>query len=83
MNATEITERIIAEVKIAIDEGYNRFYINVDNLEDGSGFIRVLAMFELKDKILFEGTYSLDVCYDVLNQMAGSEYIIQDVTTRW
>jgi len=54
----------------------------VDDLENGNGFLRVLAMYEFKDIIVYDGTFDLDVCYQVLELLARSKYEIKDFTTR-
>lgn len=82
MDSVEITLKIIEEIEIALNLGYNRLYVNVDDLETGYGFLRVLAMYEYKDAIVYEGTFALDVCYQVLDLLARSKYEIKDFTTR-
>ena len=42
----------------------------------------IKPIYEFKDKIVFEGTFPIDTCYDVLDQLAESEYDIKDFTTR-
>lgn len=81
MDSVKITLDIVDGIKEALDLGYTRLYVNVDNNFDGTGFLRVLAMYEFKDKIVFEGTFPIDTCYDVLDQLAESEYDIKDFTT--
>ena len=81
MDSVKITLDIVDGIEEALDLGYTRLYVNVDNNFDGTGFLRVLAMYEFKDKIVFEGTFPIDTCYDVLDQLAESEYDIKDFTT--
>lgn len=40
MNAKNIVKIILNEV----NKDYNKLYVNVDDLEDGNGFLRLLAM---------------------------------------
>ena len=48
---------IFKHIDEALDLGYNRLYVNVDDLENGYGFLRVLAMRGTRDLILFEGNF--------------------------
>ena len=81
MDSVEITLKISKGLENAVEQGYNRLYVNVDNLDDGNGFIRVLAMNGPYDIIVYEGTFPLDICYDVLFLLEQSEYQIKDFTT--
>lgn len=82
MDSVKITLDILDGIEKALDLGYTRLYVNVDDLENGNGFLRVLAMYEFKDIIVYEGTFDLDVCYQVLELLARSKYVIKDFTTR-
>ena len=73
---------IIDGIEKALDLGYARVYVNVDDLENGNGFLRVLAMQGSKDIIVFEGTFALDICYQVLDLLSMSKYEIKDFTSR-
>ena len=57
---------IVDGIEEALDLGYTRLYVNVDDLENGNGFLRILAMYEFKDIIVYEGTFDLDTCFQVL-----------------
>lgn len=82
MDSVKITLDILDGIEKALDLGYTRLYVNVDDLENGNGFLRVLAMYEFKDIIVYEGTFDLDVCYQVLELLARSKYVIKDFITR-
>ncbi len=82
MDSKGITLEILNGIRKAIDLGYNRLYVNVDDLENDFGFLRVLAMKDPKYIIVFEGTFPLDVCYEVLDLLEMSRYQIKDFTTR-
>ena len=82
MDSVKITLEILDGIEEAIDLGYTILYVNVDDLENGNGFLRVLAMYEFKDIIVYDGTFDLDVCYQVLDLLARSKYEIKDFTTR-
>ncbi len=82
MDSREISLKIFESIDKALDLEYNRLYINVDDLCNGNGFLRVLAMKGPKDIIVYEGTFKLDVCYQVLELIKKSEYKIKDVTTK-
>ena len=43
MNPKNIAKIILDEIKV-INKDYNKLYVNVDDLEDGNGFLRLLAM---------------------------------------
>ena len=81
MNSREIADLIEYEIENVIKQGYNRLFMNVDNLEDGRGFLRVLAMQGPKDIIVFEGPFTLEVCFQVLALLKQSNYEITDFTT--
>ena len=80
MDSKEITLEILDGIGEALNLGYTRLYVNVDDLEDGNGFLRVLAMYKFNDIIVYEGTFDLDVCYQVLELLAKSKYKIKDFT---
>ena len=82
MDSVKITLEIMEGIDKALDLGYTRLYVNVDDLENGNGFLRVLAMYEFKDIIVYEGTFDLDICYQVLELLERSKYEIKDFTTR-
>lgn len=75
------------EITLKIDKvlglGYNKLYVNVDNLENGSGFLRLLAMQKSEYLIVYEATLPLDKCYQILDELEKSEYDIKDFTVKW
>ena len=83
MDSAEITSMIINEIKKAFDLGYTLFYINVDDLDNGYGFLRVLARKESDFIIVYEGTFALDTSYRVLGLLEKSKYNIMDFTVKW
>lgn len=44
MDSVGITLKVIECIEEAIMDGYDRFYMNVDDMETGDGFLRILAM---------------------------------------
>ena len=82
MVSVEIALEILDGSEEALDLGFDKMYVNVDDLENGYGFLRVLTMYEFKDIIVYEGTFDLDICYQVLKLLARSKYEIKDSTTR-
>ena len=83
MGSLEIALEIFSAVERALDSGYRRIYVNVDDLEDGCGFLRVLAMKNSQCLIAYEDTFSLDECYRILDILDESGYGITDFTLRW
>lgn len=83
MGSVEITLEIIEELKRALDLGYDRLYVNVDDLETGFGFLRVLCMKKSNYIIVYENTFTLEECYQILVLLEKSEYDIKDFTTKW
>lgn len=83
MDSAEITSMIINEIEKAFDLGYTLFYINVDDLDNGHGFLRVLARKESDFIIVYEGTFALDTSYQVLDLLEISKYNIKDFTVKW
>ena len=81
MNSRKIADLIEYEIENVIKQGSNRLYMNVDDLKDGQGFLRVLAMQGPKDTIVYEGTFALCVCGQVLELLKESKYDIIDFTT--
>lgn len=77
MDSVEITLKVIKGIEEAIVNGYNRFYMNVDDMENGEGFLRILAMFGPKYLIVYEGTFDLDICFQVLKLLERSKYEIK------
>ena len=61
MDSVEIALKVIEGIEEAIMNGYDRFYMNVDDMETGEGFLRILAMIGPKYQIVYEGTFDLDV----------------------
>lgn len=83
MNAVEISLEIFNEIEKALNEGYGRLFMNVDDQCNGLGFLRVLAMNGPEDMIVYEGTFELKVCYQILDLLEQSKYDIKDFTTRF
>ena len=80
MDSVGITLKVIECIEEAIMDGYDRFYMNVDDMETGDGFLRILAMIGSKYLIVYEGTFDLDTCFQVLDLLASSKYGIKDST---
>ena len=57
MDSVELTLVIINEIEKVLDLGFNRLYVNVDDLETVYGFLRLLAMQNYKNVIVFEGSF--------------------------
>lgn len=83
MCSAEIALEIFSEVEKALDLGFNRIYVNVDDLENGFGFLRVLCRKKSKFLILYEDTLALDICFQILDLFEKSRYDIKDLTTRF
>lgn len=73
---------IFKHIDEALDLGYNRLYVNVDDLENGFGFLRLLAMHGSKDIIVYEETLKLEACYKILDLIGQSEYDVKDFTIK-
>lgn len=82
MDSVGITLVIMDKIEKVLDLGFNRLYINVDDLETGYGFLRLLAMQEFENVVVFEGSFPLDVCYQVLELLAKSKHDITDFTVK-
>ena len=80
MVSVEITLEILDSIEKALDLGFDKMYVNVDDLENGYGFLRVLAMQGTKDLMVFEGNFALHTCYEVLELLKRSKYDIKDFT---
>lgn len=80
MGPVGISLEIIGEVEKSLDLGYNHLYVNVDDLENGFGFLRVLSRRKSKFIIVYEDTLALDICYQILDLLERSEYGIKDFT---
>lgn len=80
MDSVGITLKVIECIEEAIMDGYDRFYMNVDDMETGDGFLRILAMIGSKYLIVYEGTFDLDTCFQVLELLERSKYEIKDFT---
>ena len=57
MVSVEIALKILDEIEKALDLGFDKMYVNVDDLENGYGFLRFLAMQGTKELIVFEGNF--------------------------
>lgn len=83
MGSVEITLLIMDEIEKSMDLGFNQLYVNVDDLENGFGFLRVLAMQGASDDlIVFEDTLDLDICFEILELLEKSRYDIKDFTVK-
>ena len=80
MVSVEIALKILDGIEEALDLGFDKMYVNVDDLENGYGFLRVLAMRGAGDLIVFEGNFALHTCYEVLELLERSKYDIKDFT---
>lgn len=80
MVSVEIALKILDGIEEALDLGFDKMYVNVDDLKNGYGFLRVLAMQGTKDLIVFEGNFALHTCYEVLELLERSKYDIKDFT---
>ena len=82
MCSVEISLLIMDKIEQVLNLGFNRLYVNVDDLDNGFGFLRVLAMKESDYVIVYEDTFELEVSYRVLDLLKESEYDIKDVTVK-
>ena len=82
MCSDEITLEIIGKIEKVMDLGYEKLYVNVDDLENGFGFLRVLCMKKSEFIIVYEDTFELDVCHRILDLLEESEYEIMDFTDK-
>ena len=82
MDSVEITLKIYKSIEKALNLGYNKLYVNVDDLENGFGFLRLLAMHGSKDIIIYEETLKLETCYKILDLIEQSEYDVKDFTIK-
>ena len=80
MVSVEIALKILDGIEEALDLGFDKMYVNVDDLENGYGSLHVLAMQGTKDLIVFEGNFALHTCYEVLELLERSKYDIKDFT---
>ena len=82
MDSVKITLEVIEGIEKAISNGYNRFYMNVEDMETGEGFLCILAMNGPKYRVVYEGLFDLDICFQVVELLERSEIEIIDFTTR-
>lgn len=83
MGSDEIAFDIAEEIEKALDLGYTHIYVNVDDLENSFGFLRVLARKKSEYAIVYEDTFSLEVCYRILEFLEKSKYDIKDFTLKY
>ena len=83
MGSVDVTLAIFEEIEKALNLGYNRLYVNVDDLENGFGLLRVLSRQKSKYIIVYEDTLELEICYQVLDLLEKSEYDITDFTIKF
>ena len=81
MKSEEIVSEISYGIEKAIAKGYDRLYVNVDDQDNGTGELRVLAMKGPEDMIVFEGVFQLAICREVLALLEQSQYDIKDFTS--
>lgn len=81
MRSVDIT-LIFKKIDETLNLGYNQLYVNVDDLEDGSGFLRILGMQGSEYIIVYEDTFQLNICYQILEMLDESEYDIKDFTIK-
>ena len=82
MDSVEITLLVIDKIEHFLDLGFNRLYVNVDDLDNGFGFLRVLSMKGWEYVIVYEDTFDLKMSYQVLDLLKGLEYDIKDFTVK-
>ena len=80
MKSEKIVSEITEGIEKAIAKGYTRLYVNVDDQDNGTGQLRVLAMKIPEDMIVFEGIFDLATCREVLALLEQSQYDITDFT---
>lgn len=80
MDSVEIALLIISSIEEAIADGYDRFYMNVDYLENGKGSLRVLVMKGPEYLIVYDEVSDLDICFQVLELLESSKYPIKNFT---
>ena len=83
MDSVDVTLAIFEEIEKALNLGYNRLYVNVDDLENGFGLLRVLCRQKSKYIIVYEDILELEICYQVLDLLEKSEYDITDFTIKF
>lgn len=81
MKSKEIVSEISYGIEKAIANEYTRLYVNVDDQDNGTGELRVLAMNGPEDMIVFEGVFQLATCREVLALLEQSQYNIKDFTS--
>ena len=81
MKKKEIVSEISYGIEKAIANEYTRLYVNVDDQDNGTGELRVLAMNGPEDMIVFEGVFQLATCREVLKLLEQSQYNIKDFTS--
>ena len=81
MKSKEIVSEISYGIEKAIANEYTRLYVNVDDQDNGTGELRVLAMNGPEDMIVFEGVFQLATCREVLALLEQSQYDIKDFTS--
>lgn len=81
MKSENIVLEIFDGIEKAINKGYTRLYVNMDDQDNGTGQLRVLAMKIPEDIILFDGIFDLTTCREVLALLGQSQYDIKDFTS--
>lgn len=82
MESVEICFEINEKIENALNSGCNHLYVNVDDLENGLGFLRVLCRQKSEYINVYEGTFALNICLQVLDLLEKSDYDIVDFTDK-
>lgn len=80
MKSEEIVLEITEGIEKVMAKGYTRLHVNVDDQDNGTGELRVLAMKGPNDIIVYEGIFQLATCREVLALLQQSKFSIKDVT---
>lgn len=81
MKSEDIVSEIFDGIEKGIAKGYTRLYVNVDDQDNGTGQLRVLAMKIPDDLIVFDEILDLATCREVLTLLKKSQYDIKDFTS--
>ncbi|MBE6499902.1 MAG: hypothetical protein E7Z80_05090 [Methanobrevibacter thaueri] len=80
MNCDDVIFEIFNEIEKTLDLGYSRLYVNVDDLDNGYGFLRLLSRKDHDFLIVYERVLDLDLCFEILKLLELSKYNIRDFT---
>lgn len=81
MKSEDIVSEIFDGIEKAFAKGYTKLYVNVDDQDNGTGQLRVLAMKIPDDFVVLEGIFDLTTCREVLVLLEQSQYDIKDFTS--